>query len=273
MTDSTAYLPPDVAQRLDIVVVPLKVDIDGASYAEDEASPSAVASALDADAAVTTSRPAPAVFADAYATAAAGGATAVVSVHLSAKMSGTCEAATVAARQAPLPVRVVDSGGLGMALGFPAITAGEAALAGADLSGVVAAAQARAAATTSLFYVERLEHLRRGGRIGAAAALVGSALAVKPLLHVVDGRVALLDKVRTPARALARLEELAVQRAGSGPVDVAVQHLASEARAEQLASRLRVRLEHLGDLYVAEVGAVVGAHVGPGMIGVVVAPR
>ena len=80
-----------------------------------------------------------------------------------------------------------------------------------------------------LFYVDTLEHLRRGGRIGAAAALFGTALAVKPLLHVTGGQIAPLEKVRTASKALARLEELAVQRAGDGPVDLAVHHLAAPA--------------------------------------------
>ena len=124
-----------------------------------------------------------------------------------------------------------------------------------------------------LFYVDTLEHLRRGGRIGAAAALVGTALAVKPLLHVVDGRIAPLEKVRTASKALARLEDLAVQRAADDPVDVAVHHLAAGEKAAALAERLRSRLPQLVDLHVSEVGAVVGAHVGPGLLGVVVSRR
>ena len=124
-----------------------------------------------------------------------------------------------------------------------------------------------------LFYVDTLEHLRRGGRIGAAAALVGTALAVKPLLHVVNGTIAPLEKVRTASKALARLEDLAVQRAGHGEVDVAVQHLAAGQRAVELGARLRERLPHVASLHVSEVGAVVGAHVGPGFLGVIVSRR
>ena len=87
-----------------------------------------------------------------------------------------------------------------------------------------------------------MEYLRRGGRIGAAAALLGGALAVKPLLQIEDGKVASLERVRTSARALARLEELAVQRAGDAPVDVCVAHLASPDRAGQLTEKLAQRL-------------------------------
>jgi DegV family protein with EDD domain len=196
-----------------------------------------------------------------------------VSVHLSADMSGTHESATLAARDSPVPTRVVDSRSLGMGLGFAVVSAAEAAKAGADVDQVARAAEKRAAASTAIFYVDTLEHLRRGGRIGAAAALLGSALAVKPLLHLVDGHIEPLEKVRTSVKAIARLEELAVAHAGSAEVDVAVAHLANPDRANLLADRLRGRLPGLGSLYVNEVGAVVGAHVGPGMLSVVVAPR
>ena len=127
-----------------------------------------------------------------------------------------------------------------------------------------------------MFYVDTLEYLRRGGRIGAAAALLGSALAVKPLLEIVDGRIGTREKVRTAARALSRLEELAVAAAEDRQVDVAVAHLANPDRADALAEHLRRRLAvNLADrdVVVGEVGAVIGAHVGPGMVAVVVSPR
>ena len=125
----------------------------------------------------------------------------------------------------------------------------------------------------AVFYVDTLEHLRRGGRIGAGAAFLGSALAVKPLLHLVDGHIEPLEKVRTSVKAIARLQEIAVQHAGDAEVDIAVAHLANPDRAQMLADRLRERLPRLGRMEVGEVGAVVGAHVGPGMLSVVVAPR
>jgi DegV family protein with EDD domain len=274
LTDSTAYLPPELCAAHGIDVVPLQVVVGGRALAEGvEVGSDEVAAALRRYTPVSTSRPSPARLLEAIEALAADGATAVVAVHLSSAMSGTYEAARLAARDAPVPVHVDDSSSLGMGLGFAVLAAVEAAAAGRDAEQVADAARQRAARTRTFFYVDTLEHLRRGGRIGAAAALFGTALAVKPLLHVVDGRIAPLEKVRTASKALARLEQLAVERAGDAPVDVAVHHLAAADKAEALAGRLRARVPGLQSLYVSEVGAVVGAHVGPGLLGVVVSRR
>ena len=128
------------------------------------------------------------------------------------------------------------------------------------------------------FCVESLEYLRRGGRIGAAQALLGSALAVKPLLSVVDGQITPHERVRTMSRALARLEELAVEalasgRAGELAADVAVLHLDNRSAADRLARSLRARGPQVGSVSVSEVSAVLGVHCGPGTVGVVVSPR
>jgi DegV family protein with EDD domain len=275
VTDSTAYLPPGVGARYGVGEVPLHVVLGGRTGAETvEISPAEVARALaERSTSVSTSRPTPAEFVEAYRRT---GATCVVSVHLSASLSGTVEAAQLAAQQVAdegIEVRVVDSRQLAMGLGFAVIAASRAATDGGTADDVERHAHETAAATDLLFYVDTLEHLRRGGRIGAAAALVGTALAVKPLLHVVDGRIAPLEKVRTASKALARLEELAVGRAGEGPVDLAVHHLAAESKATELAERLHARLPALRQMHLSEVGAVVGAHVGPGLLGVVVSRR
>jgi DegV family protein with EDD domain len=275
VTDSTAYLPPGVGQRYGVGEVPLHVVLGGRTGAETvEVSPAEVAEALrERRVQVTTSRPTPNEIAAVYR---ATGASCIVSVHLSAALSGTYDAAVLAAQQVAgdgVDVRVVDSRTLVMGLGFAVIAAARAASDGADADAVERAARETAGNSDVLFYVDTLEHLRRGGRIGAAAALVGTALAVKPLLHVVDGQIAPLEKVRTASRALARLEQLAVERGGNGPVDLAVHHLAAPDKAAQLADRLRAQVPALGELFLSEVGAVVGAHVGPGLLGVVVSRR
>jgi DegV family protein with EDD domain len=274
VTDSTAYLPNELVPRLGVLVVPVQVVVAGHSYDEGTGiSSDEVAEALRTWRPVTTSRPAPARFLAAYRAAAEAGATGIVSVHLSADISGTVGSARLAAGDSPVPVRVIDSRTIGMAMGYPVLSAAEAAADGASLDEVAAVVEKRCGLSSALFYVDTLEYLRRGGRIGPAAARFGSALAVKPLLEVVDGRIMPLEKVRTSSKALARLEELAVERAGVAAVDVAVHHLAARPRAEQLAERLRQRVPGLGELRVSEVGAVVGAHVGPGMIAVAVVPR
>ncbi|SPL97110.1 Hypothetical protein DUF194, DegV family [[Actinomadura] parvosata subsp. kistnae] len=240
------------------------ISIDGGSFAIDEGS--FTGDLISA----TTSRPSPARFASCYADLAAAGATAIVSIHLSAELSGTVESALTAARTAPVPVEVIDSRSIAMGLGYPVLAAAHAAAAGASQEEVAAAARRSMRDTRTLFYVDTLDYLRRSGRIGTAASLFGSALMIKPLLHLTDGHIALLEKVRTSSRAIARLEDLAVQTAGERIVDVAVQHLAASSRAEALAERLHKRIPGLRDLRVVEVGAVIGAHVGPGMLGLTV---
>ena len=274
VTDSTAYLPQGTMERHGITAVPLTVVLGDRALEEGpEITARSLAQALQKRRPVTTSRPSPQAFAEHYRKVAESGATGIVSLHLSAELSGTYDAAVVAAREAPVPVRVVDTGMIAMALGFCAVAAAEAAETGGTVDEAVTAAEKRAAGTAAYFYVDTLDYLRRGGRIGAAQALLGSALAVKPLLKLDGGRIEPLEKVRTASRAIARLEEIAADRAGSAPVDIAVHHLSAPDRASALADRLRARVTGLADLHVSEVGAVIGAHTGPGLLGVVVSAR
>jgi DegV family protein with EDD domain len=211
-----------------------------------------------------------------YAELEAAGYDAIVSVHLSSKISGTYGAAQVAAASVHIPIIVVDSMTLAMAVGFAVLTGAEVARSGAAPAEVVAQVRRRAAAATTYFYVDSLEYLRRGGRIGTAAAMLGSALAVKPLLTVTDGEIRPYERVRTESKALARLEELsldALARASSnGAVDVAVHHLDNPDGALRLVERLQDRVL-TGNVVISEVSAVLGVHVGPGTVGIVVSPR
>lgn len=279
VTDSTASLPADVTAERGITVVPLQVVIGATAYdegVEGGATPEMLAEALRAWTPVSTSRPNPEEMLEVYERLAAEGATEIVSIHLSGELSGTYESAQLAARKASVPVLAVDSRQVGMGTGFAVLSAADARDAGGDASAVAAAARKRVSTMTSLFYVDTLEYLRRGGRMGAASAFIGSALAVKPILRIDDGRVAPFERVRTAGKALHRLEELAVEAAGSAEVDVAVAHLASPERAATLAERLGERLAAGLDgrpVHVGEIGAVLGAHVGPGMVAVCVARR
>lgn len=275
VTDSTAHLPDGVSAEFGLSVVPLRVTIgDRTGMDGIDLSPADVTRALRDRIPVTTSRPSPAEFATVYQKALGSGASSIVSIHLSAALSGTWESAVLAAQEFDYGVvRVVDSRSTAMALGFAVLAAARTARDGGDAAEVQEAAVSTVDRTRTYFYVDTLEYLRRGGRIGTAAAWLATSLSVKPLLHVLDGQIVPLEKVRTSAKAIARLIQLTVAAAGPGPADVAVHHLAAPERAAVVAERLRSLVPRLGELHTSEVGAVIGAHIGPGVLGTVVVRR
>lgn len=272
VTDSTGYLT-DELMPAGVSVVPVAVILEGRSFDEGtQISPAEVAAALRRKAPVSTSRPAPARFAETYARLADRGHDAVVSIHLSGDLSGTYDGACLAARDARIPVSVVDTRTVGTALGFAVREAAAVAATGAGPEEVAAAASRRAADSRTWLVVDSLDQLRRGGRIGAAQALLGSALMVKPILELSEGRIVPLEKLRTLGRAVARMAEIACAYAAGRPADVIVQHCAAEERATELASTLRAGLPN-ADVHLVEVGAVISAHVGLGTLSVAVCPR
>ena len=275
VTDSTACLHPDDAGREGIAIVPLKVIIGEETFTEGcGLAGDVIAEALKAKKAVSTSRPTPEEFLEVYESLAAGGAEQIVSIHLSAKVSGTLDAATVAGKRSPVPVTVVDSTQIGLALGFAAGRAARARDAGGVASSMAAAARSAGESSTTLVYVDTLEYLRRGGRVGAVGALVGSALAVKPILTIRDGALIPLERVRTSAKAMARLQALTVEAATAAEhgFDIGVQHLAAEDAAEAFAQKLATALGR-DRVQVDEISAVLGAHVGPGTVSMSLTPR
>lgn len=274
VTDSTAYFPAGLAQRWRIRQVPLHVVVDGRHWLDGvQLGPAELVAALARRARVSTSRPSPAEFAAVYTDALCAGADGIVSVHLSRELSGTWESARLAAEQVNHDrVRVVDSRSTGMGLGFAALAAARVAAQDGELGTVYETAVRISARTRAFFCVDTLEYLRRGGRIASAAALLGTALAVKPLLHVQAGRVVPLEKVRTASRARSRLVELVAQAVGEGPFALAVHHLGVPERAAELVERVRMRCPAPSECLVCEVGAAIGAHSGPGMLGAVVLP-
>ncbi len=277
VTDSSAYLPDGFAARHAVHVVPLHVLIDDRSGLDGvDIGPAEVAAALAGRHTVTTSRPNPDEFVRTYRRLLDDGADGIVSVHLSRELSGTWESARLAAQEIGVDrVRVVDSRTAVMGLGFSVLRAATAAIGGESGAEVENAAVAAASRTTTFFVLETLEYLRRGGRIGSAAAFLGTALAVKPVLHVKDGHIVPLEKVRTTNRAVARLVDLAEQATdvtGADSVELAVHHLAAHDRAVELATRLDERISPASGCVVSELGAAIGAHTGPGMLGVVVCP-
>lgn len=274
VTDSTASLTAEEAAEHGIVVIPLQVIIGATSYDEgsEGATPEMVADALKKFTPVTTSRPTPTGMLEAYQQLADEGYDEIIALHLSGEMSGTFDSAQVAARNAPVTVHAVDTRQVGPAVGHAALAAARAVAEGASGEEAVALATSLAEASTTLFYVDTLEYLRRGGRVGSAAAIIGGALAVKPLLRIEDGSIDSFEKVRTAGKALSRLEDVAVEAAGDRPVNVVVAHLASPERAAQLSERIAARVDLAAPVRTAELGAVLGAHVGPGMVAVCVTP-
>jgi len=289
VTDSTASLPPDVAADLGVTVVPLHVVVDGQDRLDDGVGSAALAAQMANGTTATTSQPSSAELARAYRAASEGGRRDVVAIHLSAELSGTVSGARRAAESLAdegIRVHVVDSRTVAGGTGLAAVASAEAALAGAGPSQVVAVARETAAKSTVLFVVPELTFLERGGRMTAGAALVGTALGIRPVLGIADGRIRVVETVRGRARARRRVLERAVQAAG-GPgarvphapsqrVRVAVHHFGSAEEAVTLEDDLADALAGSGALVAgalrSEVTAVVGVHAGPGVLGVVVAP-
>ncbi len=273
VTDSTASLavPAAAPWAARLHIVPLQIIVEDVTFAEGlDITPLEVADLLTAGQRLTTSQPSPRAFLETFTAAEAAGATGIVSVHLSGELSGTVSAAALAAEQVGIPVRVVDSRTVAMSLGFAAMTAAETAAGGADLDEVAARAQEVAEPSRAIFMVDSLDHLRRGGRLGATAAALGTVLGVRPLLAVRGGRIEIVQKVRTRAVAVDRLVDVAVESAGRRREPVlAVHFLGSDVLAQEVAERLRERTG--AEVGVSPVSAVIGAHVGPGVLGIMIA--
>ena len=270
VTDSTADLPVEVAQELDIAVVPLlvlfgdEVYRDGVDLSTDEFFQRLTTSPV----LPTTSQPSVGAFQETYARVAAE-TKEIVSVHISARVSGTCESALQASESlsGSPRIEVVDSRSTSMGLGFQVMAAARAARAGASLEEVAAVARSVGRRHLLLALLETLEYLRRGGRIGRAQAYLGSVLNLKPLLTLSDGEVHPVARVRTRTRALDQMFQRAMAH---GDIEqVAVIHGTTPDDADMLAQRVR---EHLSDVpvHVGRLGPALGVHGGPGIIGMVV---
>lgn len=274
VTDSTADLPAGLADELGLGVVPLVVTFGAESFVSrvtitERTFYDRLAAS---DELPTTSQPAPPWFEEAYAAAAADSLDAVVSIHLSAALSGTAAVARRVAATAPLPVTVVDSRQVSGGLALIALAAQRRAAAGGSLEEVVAAAEAVRARVRTLVVVDTLEYLAKGGRLSSTRALVGGVLRMKPLLEVADGEVVLREKARTWSRALDRLADVVVDHAGGAPADLVVAHAFAPDRAAALHDRLADRLD-VRESIDTIVGPVVGTHTGPGAVGIAVARR
>ncbi|WP_328646448.1 DegV family protein [Amycolatopsis sp. NBC_00348] len=272
ITDSSSCLPDLVAARWAIGVVQIQLNMGSHFDDENRFDRGKVIDTMRAGQMITTSPPDPGAFFWTYQEAAASGATAIVSVHLSGRMSDTVRAAREAAQQVRIPVHVLDSRTTGMSLGFAAIAAARAAAVGGDAARVIEAAERRCFTSTEFIYVDTLEYLRRGGRIGAAQATLGTAFSIKPLLTVKDGEVAPLARVPGTRRALAKMVELAVRKSGGFRVDIAVTRFGAGDHELEIGRQIERRVSGMAESMVVEASAVIGAHLGPGALGITVSP-
>jgi len=267
VTDSTSDLPPALAAARSISIVPLTLNFDGQALLDGvDITPSEFYRRLpNATSHPTTSQPSPGQFAELYGALLADH-DAIVSIHISEKLSGTFESAQQAADMTDATrVHVIDSQVVSMSLGLVTLGAATLAAKGAEAEAIVEKVTSMRGLVETYFSVATLEFLRRGGRIGRASALLGSVLQVKPVLCIRDGLVTPLERVRTFERALSRVVELAraVDR-GQG-ICAIVGHAGAEADAERVARELEPIAE---TLMIQPLGPVVGAHAGPGVVGV-----
>ncbi|GFG84443.1 MULTISPECIES: DegV family protein [Mycolicibacter] len=267
ITDSSACLPVELRDRWGIRVVPLHILLDGADLRDgiDE-----VPEDIYARDGVSTAGTNPEELTDAYRAALAdSGGDGVVAVHISAALSGTFGAAEHVATQFS-GVRVVDSRSAAMGTGFAALAAARAAAGGADIDAVVAAADAAVLRSHAYLIVHRLDNLRRSGRIGSAAAWLGTALSLKPLLAVDDGKLVLAQRIRTVGKAVASMIDRVCEVVGDRPAALAVHHVANPEGAREVADALAERLPACAPALITGLGSTLALHVGAGAVAVCV---
>ncbi|MGH2744924.1 MAG: DegV family protein [Thermoleophilaceae bacterium] len=274
VTDSTAYLPADLIDRHQVRVVPLYVVFDG-----DRPVPEVDITDYDAffeelrgaERLPTTSQPSVGDFTSAYEPLLAEGRE-VVSIHISGGLSGTPEAARQAKETLERDgaggerIEVVDSTTAAGGLGFLVLAAAKAAAAGGDAKQVAAAAAEARRELKMWFAIDTLEFLKRGGRIGAASAWIGSTLKVKPILTV-ENELTPVERVRTSSRAFERMVDYARQRSDSGAGAWSAQHINAPDQCAALVERCTEVFARPPTI-VSEIGPVLAAHTGPGLLGI-----
>ncbi len=266
ITDSTADIPPALAQAAGIWVVPLSVRFGSEVYRDgvDITADQFYGKLRSWPGLPATSAPAAGIFAERYREALAAGRSSL-GIHLSSKLSGTYSAAATAAAEFGDEVAVLDSRSASMALGWIVLAAAERARAGASLAEVRELAESLIPRAHVYLTLDSLENLRKGGRIGRATALLGTLLNVKPIITVIDGEVAPVERVRTFGKALSRLAELVAQH---GPIErLAVGY----TDVPEVAGTLRELVEKVlpgVEVLTFQAGPVIGTHVGHGAVGI-----
>ena len=273
VTDSTAGLPPEIKQQYDVSTISLKICVGDQTFDEDGGITQEAFYELlsSVETTPTTSQPSQGEFVALYEQLA-GDEGEIISIHISEGLSGTVPNARAAAEQvAPGRISVVDSRTTSLSQMAMVMAAGEAITAGKSRAEIVAMLERMARESETIFVVDTLEYLHKGGRINTASRLLGTMLDVKPILHVHEGKVEPLSKVRSRKKALRYLLEEVSQRLGKKPVRGGVIHIQSRDEAEALAKELKTQLNWIS-LHTVELGPALGSHTGPGVLGVAACP-
>ena len=275
VTDSTAGLPADQVEKYDVTVVPLQVIFgtqvfrDGIDLTQDEFFARLKASKT----LPTTSQPTVGDFEQAYKKVLDDPSVeSIISVHLGAKLSGTYSAATTAAERvlagSSKKISIIDSNNVYMCEGLMVINGARAAEQGKSHDEIVQMIEGMKTKVHLLVLLETLEYLQRGGRIGGAQALIGTMLNIKPILHIKDGRVEPLERVRTSRKAMERVVELGVEATKGKPCQIAVSHAQAPEEAKALSKMVNERLNVVEE-FTSPLGPVISSHTGPGALGFV----
>jgi len=268
VTDSVACVPPELVEEYNIHVIPFHVIWDGDDFKDGvDLTPAEFYRLFDENKAYpTTSQPSLADFVRTYARLSET-ADGIVSIHIPSELTGVVSVAETAAREAAsVPVVVIDTGLATIAQGFVVLEAARAAASGATLDEVVAVAESMLPRVHFYATLDDLKHLHRGGRIGEAATLLGSKLRINPILSLENGRVRVFAVVRTRRTAVEKMLEMMWQHVGERQLHASVFHGDALSEAERIAKEIRDRFNCV-EFYITEFTPVMGAHTGPGVVG------
>jgi DegV family protein with EDD domain len=268
VTDSVACVPTDLVEEYDIHVVPFHVLWDGDDFKDGvDLTPAEFYRLFGENKAYpTTSQPSLADFVRTYARLSET-AEGIVSIHIPAELTGVVSVAKTAAREAAsVPVVVIDTGLATIAQGFVVLEAARAAASGATLDEVVAVAESMLPRVHFYATLDDLKHLHRGGRIGEAATLLGSKLRINPILSLENGKVRVFAVVRTRRTAVEKMLDMMWQHVGERPLHASVFHGDALTEAERIAEEIHGRFNCV-EFYITEFTPVMGAHTGPGVLG------
>jgi DegV family protein with EDD domain len=273
VTDSTADIPADLVRDLGITVIPLNV-----IFSEDESYEDGVTltaeqfykKVQELNSIPSTSQPTPYQFEEVYRSLLDENESRIISIHLSSKLSGTYQAASIAKQSldAGESIHVVDSKRASYAIGIIVVEIAKLAKEGHTFEQCMARLDELLRDTNVLFMVDTLEYLQKNGRIGKASAVLGSVLKIKPILSLTEeGEVYPFEKVRGQKKAMNRVIEILKEKYGTGPVHVGISHAVNEPLAQELVTRFKDEFDVQSDV-ITSIGAVIGAHVGPGTVSV-----